>query len=685
MTLKDSFIRSRAVTTRQFRATGLWRHPDTLLLAVLVCSTPVRGTLADVCSVPTFAAARSFSVGGYTVSVAVGDFNGDGKPDLAVVNQGSPGLTYTDSTISILLGKGDGTFQHAVDYVVGAVASSVAVGDFKGDSRLDLAVVNDGSDYHSGNGRVSVLLGKGDGAFQTAVHYTTVAYPASVAVGDFDGNGIPDLAVGGADGISVLLGKGDGTFAARGNYDAPSNSVAVGDFNGDGIPDLVAVGSSALYVGTVSVLLGKGNGTFQTMVNNYGAGGDPISVTVGDFDGDGIPDLAVGNGGFSRLLSLHLGKGNGTFQPVTLDVRAGAAAVGDFNGDGKLDLAVACFGEYDQGTSSYTNNGLSVLLGKGDGAFQAAVDYKVGASPRLVTAGDFNGDGKLDLAVANQGSPGFSYADSSIAVLLGKGDGTFQAAANYPAETGVISMAVDDFNGDGKPDLAAANGGLSVLFGKGDGTFRSAVNYEAPTGASLVIVADFNGDGKPDLAAASDSSVSVLLGGGGGNFQAAVISHNTIRQPSSLAVGDVDGDGKPDLIVVGVEGISILLGKGDGTFVDAVSYPGRGIGSVAVGDFNGDNRLDFVEINNAIDLDVEAAVWLNTSCATHPHLTVVRSGAALTVSWPFPSAGYVLESATSFDPIKWKPTDTLPVNKNGRLEFTTPAAQRQGYFRLRIR
>jgi hypothetical protein len=263
-----------------------------------------------------------------------------------------------------------------------------------------------------------------------------------------------------------------------------------------------------------------------------------------------------------------------------------SVAVGDFRGDGKLDLVVANDG----------SNNVSILLGNGDGTFQAAVNYGVGSgsAPTSVAVGDFNGDGKLDLAVANELS-------NNVSILLGNGDGTFQAAVNYGAGSTLFAVAVGDFNGDGKLDLAVADAVsdyVSVLLGNGDGTFKTAVQYVAGLEPIAVAVADFNGDGKLDLAVANDegNSVSILLGKGNGTFQAAV-NYGT-GTPGSVAVGDFNGDGKLDLVVVGgvnsdnVSVVALLLGNGDGTFQAAVNYGTGADTSVAVGDFNGDGRLD---------------------------------------------------------------------------------------------
>jgi hypothetical protein len=342
-------------------------------------------------------------------------------------------------------------------------------------------------------------------SFLPAVNYPAGSGPSAVAVRDFNGDRIPDLVVANYNSrtVSVILGNGDGTFQAAQSYDCgfgPS-AVAVGDFNGDGTPDL-AVTNGSFPVGTVSILLGNGDGTFQSAAS-YIVDTGPSAVAVGDFNGDGTPDLAVTNGSFPvGTVSILLGNGDGTFQPAqsyAVGYQPSAVALADCNGDGILDLVVA---NYGSGT-------IAILLGNGEGSFPAPQNSSVGGRPRCVAVGDFNGDGIPDLAVANVGS-------NSVSILLGNGDGTFQGAHDYAAGAGPVAVAVGDFNGDRSLDLVVANirsHTMSILLGNGDGTFQAADDDRAGTFPLSVAVVDFNGDGFPDLAVANtgSGSVSVLL------------------------------------------------------------------------------------------------------------------------------------------------------------------------------
>ena len=326
----------------------------------------------------------------------------------------------------------------------------------------------------------------------------------------------------------------------------------------------------------------------------------PTSLAVGDFNGDGIPDLAVSEFGVNILL----GNGDGTF-------RAGVLApgflpyieffaVGDFNGDGKLDLAVA----YCNDTFPTSQPGaVEILLGNGDGTFNlAAGSPATGNTPTAIATGDFNGDGNLDLTIANGSS-------NTVTILLGNGNGTFTAAASPATGNSPSSLAVGDFNGDGKPDLAVTNATdntVTILLGNGDGTFKAAASPVTGSRPSAIAAGDFNGNGKEDLAAANaaGNTITILLGNGDGTFTA--VTGPAIAGPifSPITVADFNGDGIVDL-AVGGNAPALFLGNGDGTFTPSAPlspflYP---IQSVVTADLDGDGIADVVDSTEGPDSD----------------------------------------------------------------------------------
>jgi hypothetical protein len=484
-----------------------------------------------------------YLTGNSPVSVATGDFKGDGKLDMAVVNSVS-------NTVSILLGKGDGTFAPGSTPNTGLSPVSVTVGDFNGDGKLDLAVVN------QKDNTISILLNNGNATFQAHVDYATGANPASVTAVDLNGSGKLDLAVANSSDntVSILLGDGKGSFSPKADYGTGNGplSVIATDFNLDGKSDLAVANSSD---NTVSVLLGNGDGTFQPQ-KAYPTGLGPVAVTFGDFNGDGRLDLAIANSNCPVLpcgpgsVSILLGNGDGTFGTKT-DFATGnqpsLITVGNFNGDNSLDLAVAN-SNCPTVPCSLGPGSVSILLGNGNGSFQNHVDYGVGNRPLSVVAADFNGDGKLDLAVAN-------FNDNTVSVLLGNGSGAFPSRVDYATGTGPASVTAADFNGDTRLDLVVVNQAantVSILLGNGDGTFGAKNDFPTGNQPSSVTVGDFNGDGKLDLAVANSGSntVSILLGNGDGTFQAHA-DYSTGAHPTSVAVANLSltRPGELDLVV----------------------------------------------------------------------------------------------------------------------------------------
>jgi len=338
-----------------------------------------------------------------------------------------------------------------------AGTTDVAVADFNHDGKLDLAVV---SGYTNGNMvGVDILLGKGDGAFLSPANYPTTSSPTSIAVGDFNGDGNADLVLanGNLYSISVLLGKGNGTFGPAKDYkvsNLPIAGIAVGDFNRDGRLDLAIADNQYLWV-----MLGNGDGTFKApTVIWYRCCNSYTSAVVGDFNGDGIPDIETNSflGGGQGFAGVLLGNGDGTFQPpiASRDLfDATITVAADLNGDGKLDLVMDAY---------LGVNYVMVLLGNGDGTFANGVLYPVPGGSFGLAVGDFNADGKLDVAVASNSGTG--NASHSVNVLLGNGDGTFQPFTSFPATNFVRGLAGGDFTGDGSLDLAVATDGGTAIY-----------------------------------------------------------------------------------------------------------------------------------------------------------------------------------------------------------------------------
>ncbi len=605
----------------------------------------------------TFTLARRL-YGVTSFGLKIGDVNGDGKLDIVAAEYGGNGQ---NGQLAVFLGNGDGTFKGKHFYVTGVHPDMVAIGDVNGDGKPDLISANSGDDKSSGTDTVSVLLGKGDGTFGPKTDFTVGLHPQSVTLGDFNRDGRMDIVAANLYGntVTVLLGLGNGAFADGVSYEAGLGPVEVvaADVNGDHILDLVTVNNS--YTNT-SVLLGYGDGTFRKQ-QKYGAGAITFGIAVADFDHDGKPDIAVTND-YGASITVQKGRGDGTFiahreyqtgigvsgitairdgglkpslalsiacggalsQPGACDVpgyfeimhkdssggfvdgerypspgRPVSPVAADLNGDGVDDIAgaVGSLVSYSGWVSVYVRDVVGNATRK---------DYPVGGFPTQVAAGDFNGDGKLDLASSTSGS-------STLSVLLNKGNGTFHKAVNYlGAPSGnAQALAVADFNGDGKLDIVTADfldGVITLFFGKGNGAFRPGLEQFLPLGTYPIAIAagDFNHDGKADLAVVNylNDRVDILLGYGDGGFHPAV-SYLAGAVPRHVTVADINRDGNPDLIVSNSGGgdVSILYGVGDGTFLPAVSYEAGGspISAVAV-DVNGDGFPDLAVAPQGFDL-----------------------------------------------------------------------------------
>jgi len=369
---------------------------------------------------------------GLSDEVLAGDVDGDGRPDLVVLNEGEYG-------ISILKGRGDGTLCGSGSEFTVTYGNHIDLGDFDGDGIPDTAAT-----VYQSEDRVIIRLGDGSGGYLDPTDYPLDnVNPEFITSADFDGDGDLDLVTANDYGcsVSVLAGNGDGTFGTPTNYTTSCylRAVTVAEVNSDGYLDLVAVSDGK---NSISVLPGNGDGTFGEAMIFYVTGDAPETVLSRDFDGDGHTDLAVANTGESSISIFH-GSGDGTFWVWTdYTVGAGPAgiAIGDLDGDGHEDLAVACRG----------GGVVALLAGNGDGTFDAAVGLPAGGMPSGIVAVDLDGDGNTDIAVTDE-------ANDHVLALYGNGDGAFGTPETYGTREGPYVLFCEDLNGDGHPDLTTVN------------------------------------------------------------------------------------------------------------------------------------------------------------------------------------------------------------------------------------
>jgi len=559
---------------------------------------------------------------GMPIVAAIGDFNGDGKPDVLELGTGGP----LNGTLLVLLGKGDGTFQTAIT-TFAHVLQYVIAGDLNGDGKADVV----GFESTINSTTLVVYLSQGDGTFAPGVFYTVSNAPLSgdlITLGDFNGDHITDIAVSLEGGQEVvLLGNGDGTFqSGKTSTGVASPQLAIpGDFNGDGKLDLMLSGE---------LLLGNGDGTFQspTPVANGEA------AVAADFNGDGTLDLVVA----PDITEICLGKGDGTFFDAYNYLEQGFFSfpttfpfvVADFNVDGKLDMAGAGYvllgnsdgtfqgglltepiiatsavtGSFDkkgdgfEGLAELSSTKLYSLTNDGKGNLSLSNTYALQQPGFGVATADLNGDGYPDLVVAGTTSGNWGYS-----VLLGNGDGSFQSPQFYPQSTvGAgnkvqYSIVVADFNNDHQLDVAVSPVGtqsLAVLLGNGDGTLASPAyvfDGGGNTNTTYLIAGDFNGDGNVDIAASplgtGNPGTTLLFGNGDGTFQPAVFPLGNF---TAYGTADFNHDGKPDLWGEGDHGCQVLLGNGDGTFSAQPPFSPGCLLPIVVADINGDGILDIL-------------------------------------------------------------------------------------------
>ncbi|CAF1191220.1 unnamed protein product [Rotaria sordida] len=547
----------------------------------------------------TFDIPRMYSTGenSYPLAVAMGDFNNDNRSDLVIANAGT-------DTIGVLLGFNYTSFQSGNTYSSNNTQGpqKIITCDFNNDKYLDVAVT------FSSSNNIGILLGYGNASFGTMMTYSTGtnSTPQSLAVYDFNNDGQLDIVVAnsGTDDIGILLGYGNGSFSSMIRYSTGKHSgpaaVVLTDINNDGRIDIVVANYATDNIG---ILLGRDNLTFNTIVT-YSTGDNslPISVDVSDFDNDGQMDIVVANHGTSSI-TIFLGYENGRFT-TQVNYSTGYQSwpswitIGDFNRDNRLDIA----------TSNFNLNSVGIFLGYGNGAFTPATIFSTGhgSAPQHVEARDFNNDGILDIAVANYGS-------NNIVVLFGVGDGSFLLGTPYQTGpgSGPWGLVIGDFDNDTKLDIAVANhesNNIYIVLGYGQELYGSVTLYSMDFGSQpySVAIGDLNNDGQSDIVVANygTDNVGIALGRSHGVFDIIrTYSTGVGSAPYSVAIADFNNDNRLDIVVSNSEtdNIAILLGSGNGTFVTRATYSTGALSrpyTVAIADFNNDHIPDIAIANS---------------------------------------------------------------------------------------
>jgi autotransporter-associated beta strand protein len=535
-------------------------------------------TTAAICKPGSFASAANVSVGSSPTKVAAGDFNNDGKQDLAIVS-------FSDSVVGIRLGDGSGAFAGtpdagASDARVGTNPVSGAVGDFNGDGNQDFAVANFDANA------VSIRLGNGAGGLSGTTEVGVSSGPDSVAIGDFNGDGKLDLAVANYydNTVSIRLGDGIGGFsgATEVGVGAGPRSVVIGDFDGNGKLDFATANSNS---NTVSIRLGDGMGGFGG-TTEVGVGSNPLWVAIGYFNGDANQDLAVANHK-SNSVSIRLGDGAGGFTGTT-EVSVGSnpcyVAVADFTGDDKQDLAVANFG----------SNTVSIRFGDGNGGFGGTADVGVGANPSSLVIGDFNGDGRQDFAAVNNGSgtvsirlrqciaPEINVKDNGVSIADGDttpttADHTDFGRTSVPGGTVVHAFTIENtgtaaltvngitLSGMYAGDFTVSGNSFPAIIGSGDATTFMVTFNPSARGVRTATVSIDNDD-------SDENPYTFAIQGTG-----PAATTDAGLSAGNLVITDVDGGNTDDALMLSLNGgnVSIhdpnnTLGAGNGaTLVDA--------------------------------------------------------------------------------------------------------------------
>jgi hypothetical protein len=591
-------------------------------------------------SAPTFSAKTDFTTGSVSYSVSIGDLNGDGKPDLVSANAGA-------NTVSVLFnttptGNAAPTFSAKTDFATGSYAGTISLGDFNGDGKPDMVVTNASSNS------VSVLLnttptGNSIPTFSAKTDFTTGTFPYAVSVYDINNDGKPDMAVANydANSVSVFLntttpGASTPTFTGKTDFTTGTSpsSVSICDLNGDGKPDMAATnyGSDNVSVLFNTMTLGVTTSSFSARTD-INSGSQPFYLTGADFNGDGKTDIACPfNGLFQISVFLNTvtpGASTPSFSSATnfsTSDAPPACIAADINGDGKPDLISTCYSSFI--FSVHLN---TTTPGASTPTFSARTNFAVSSQNSMgLCAADFNGDGLTDIAIANLNVKICIYLNTTT-----PGATTPTFSSETAVSTGLSNngrnVCAADFNGDGKPDIVFPNtsdDNIGVCLnttttGASTPTFSARTEFASGDGPYIVTVADFNGDGKPDIANSNNNttSISVLLNTTTTNASTPTFSAHADftagSNPGWITKGDFNGDGKPDIICGYGSNVSVYLnnttpGSSTSSFSTKTDYS-FGTGSprgIFVSDYNMDGKQDIAGASTGAN---KVSFFLNTA------------------------------------------------------------------------